>query len=127
MLLEYPYNRVRKTAGGEKWFIMEKDSGMFERIYKLVSRVPEGKVATYGQIALMAGHPRAARMVGFALGRAHEGLPCHRIVNRLGTLAPGDVFGGRDFQRRLLEGEGVTFREDGRIDMERHLWNREGD
>ena len=102
---------------------MEKDTGMFERIYRLVSKVPEGSVATYGQIALMVGHPRAARMVGFAMGRAPEGLPCHRIVNRLGAMAPGDVFGGSGFQRRLLEDEGVTFREDGCIDMERHRWD----
>lgn len=101
-----------------------RNSVFFERIYALVALIPAGAVATYGQLALMAGSPYASRVVGYAMSRApHERhLPCHRVVNRLGELAPDAVFGGRQIQRALLEAEGVTFLPEGRIDLKRHLW-----
>jgi len=94
------------------------------RVYRAVAKIPEGKVATYGLIAGLAGSPRASRQVGWAMHGSPRGLrlPCHRVVNRTGALAPEGVFGGRDVQRAMLEAEGVTFLGDGRIDMRKHLW-----
>jgi len=96
----------------------------FTRVYDIVSRIPEGQVATYGQIAFMAGNPYASRIVGYAMSRApSEQLPCHRVVNKQGKMAPDQVFGGQDIQRSMLEQEGVTFKPNGCIDMKKHLWN----
>lgn len=94
----------------------------FERIYDVVRSIPMGKVMTYGQVALLAGNPRWARVVGYALHKNPEPgvIPCHRVVNRNGRLAPGFAFGGTDVQRMLLEGEGVTFLENGLVDLEKH-------
>lgn len=103
----------------------EAQSNFYKRVYDLVGKIPPGTVATYGQIAMLAGSPRAARQVGYAMSAVSEnhGLPCHRVVNRLGELAAEEVFGGREFQRLLLEREGVGFLADGRIDMKRFLWD----
>lgn len=81
----------------------------YDRIYRAVQQIPRGKVATYGQIAAMAGNGNAARAVGNALhiNPAPGVIPCHRVVNARGRLAPGFAFGGEDEQRRLLEAEGV--------------------
>lgn len=99
----------------------------FTRVYEIVARIPPGKIATYGQIALLAGMPRGARVVGYAMRAAPSGrgLPCHRVVNRFGELAEEHVFGSREYQRMLLENEGVTFLGNGRIDLQRHLWKPE--
>lgn len=96
----------------------------FARVYDIVAQIPPGYVLTYGQIAAMAGNPRAARIVGYAMNSApsDRGLPCHRVVNRAGSMAPGFVFGGQDCQRRQLESEGVTFNDNGLINMKKHLW-----
>ena len=93
-----------------------------KRIYEVVREIPTGFVLTYGQVARLAGNPRGARGVGFALHRNPEPgvIPCHRVVFRDGSLTDGFAFGGPDVQRRLLEAEGVTFTEDGRVDMARH-------
>lgn len=95
-------------------------SAFSERIYEVVKLIPCGRVMSYGQVARLAGNPRGARAVGFALHRnPYPGVvPCHRVVFRDGSLAPGFAFGGPDEQRRLLEAEGVGFTEDGRVDME---------
>jgi methylated-DNA-protein-cysteine methyltransferase-like protein len=98
--------------------------GFFKRVYEIVAQIPEGMVATYGGIARMLGYPGGARTVGWAMRSTPEGLhlPCHRVVNATGELAPSYVFGDSEIQRAMLEAEGVTFREDGTINMERHLW-----
>ena len=96
-----------------------------ERVYAIVRRVPKGKVISYGQVAFLAGSPRGARAVGWALHRnpypwvmgGENPVPCHRVVNREGRLAPEFAFGGPEEQRRLLEGEGVVVSEDGYVDM----------
>lgn len=82
-----------------------------QRVYDVVRRIPRGTVATYGQVAQLAGAPRSARFVGFALhSNPQPGvIPCHRVVFRDGSLAPGFAFGGPDRQRMLLEAEGVLF------------------
>ena len=99
----------------------------YRAVYAAVRRIPAGKVATYGQIAMLAGSPRASRIVGGALHRNPEpgNTPCHRVVFRDGSLAPGFAFGGTGAQRALLEAEGVTFLPDGRVDMARHQWTGE--
>lgn len=98
--------------------------GFFERVYEVVEQVPEGMVATYGQVARLVGEPRKARYVGYALHvnpRPGE-IPCHRIVFADGRLASGFVFGGPEAQRELLEREGVGFLADGRVDLGSFRW-----
>ena len=97
-----------------------------ESVYELVARIPKGKVMTYGQIALVLGRPRAARIVGGIMSRAPEGrnLPCHRVLNRLGELSPSEVF-GEGVQHQRLSDEGVYLLEGGRVDLSRCLWNGE--
>lgn len=94
----------------------------FEKIYEVVKSIPKGRVATYGQVALLAGNPRWARVVGYALHVNPEPgiIPCHRVVNREGRVAPGFAFGGEGVQRQLLESEGIIFETDGRIDLEKY-------
>lgn len=97
---------------------------VFEKIYKVVSAIPKGKVATYGQVAMLAGNPRWARVVGYALHNnpAPGVIPCHRVVNREGKIAKAFAFGGEDAQRKLLIDEGVTFLQDGTIDLNKYGW-----
>ena len=97
----------------------------FAKIYEAVKTIPNGYVATYGMIAAMVGNPRLSRVVGYALHKNPnpKEIPCHRIVNREGKLSSAFVFGGIDAQRMLLEAEGVTFKTDGNVDLEKHLYN----
>lgn len=94
----------------------------FEKICEVVTNIPKGKVATYGQVAALAGNPHWARVVGYALHvNPMPGIiPCHRVVNREGRTAPAFAFGGADVQRQLLEAEGVVFEEDGRVDLKKY-------
>jgi methylated-DNA-protein-cysteine methyltransferase-like protein len=102
-------------------------SSFFDRVYDIVKGIPRGKVMTYGEIAALLGSPRGARTVGWAMQAAPKGLklPCHRVVNRLGEMAPGEIFGGSEVQRAMLEAEGVVFGQDGRIVMGKCLWKME--
>ncbi|MDR0362927.1 MAG: methylated-DNA--[protein]-cysteine S-methyltransferase [Planctomycetota bacterium] len=104
---------------------MARKTGFYNRVYDLVAAIPRGKVMTYGQIARFLGGYYSGRVVGFAMRRAPEGrgLPCHRVINRLGEMAPGDIFGGEDKQRVRLKREGVRFLPDGRVDLDKSLWN----
>lgn len=94
-------------------------------VYEMVRQIPEGKVASYGQIACMAGSRRASRAVGYALHNSsrYGNLPCHRVVFKDGRLTTGFAFGGKDVQRQMLEAEGVVFTADGRVDMAKCCWN----
>ncbi|WP_307981524.1 MGMT family protein [uncultured Senegalimassilia sp.] len=102
-----------------------------DRVYETVRRGPRGKVAAYGQIARLIGQPRKARFVGYAMHgnpdpwdcAAQTGIPCHRVVFKDGSLAPGFAFGGPDEQRARLAAEGVTFLDDGRVDMRTCQWD----
>ena len=97
----------------------------FEDVYQMVRQIPEGRVASYGQIARLAGHPRKARFVGFAMHASPGmagGVPCHRVVFKDGSLAPGFAFGGPGRQREMLVGEGVSFKDDDHVDMEACAW-----
>lgn len=95
---------------------------VFERIYEVVKRIPKGRVATYGQVAMLAGNPRWARVVGYALHNNPDpaGIPCYRVVNREGRVATGFAFGGGQTQRELLEKDGIIFEADGHIDLEKY-------
>lgn len=97
----------------------------FNNVYALVATIPKGKVMTYGQISSLLESRYSGMFVGFAMSAAPEGrgLPCHRVVNRKGEMAPGLIFGGQDEQRKLLRKEGVHFLPDGRIDMKKSLWH----
>jgi len=94
----------------------------FERIYEVVKRIPEGRVATYGQVAFLAGNHRMARVVGYALHANPDPstIPCHRVVNREGKVSESFVFGGGAVQRQRLEAEGIVFEKDGRVDLEKY-------
>ena len=99
----------------------------FKKIYDAVCKIPKGKVATYGQIARVAGNPRWARVVGYALHNnpAPGVIPCHRVVNREGKVAESFAFGGGDIQRQMLEQEGIVFETDGHIDLNKYGWKNE--
>ena len=92
---------------------------IFERIYNVVKTIPKGKVATYGQVAFLAGNPRLSQVVGYALHSNPDPktIPCHRVVNRFGEVTPAFAFGGGNRQRELLASEGVVFNEEGKIDL----------
>lgn len=96
----------------------------FELIYDVVKRIPYGKVATYGQIAMLAGNPRWSRVVGYALhvNPDPKNIPCYRVVNRLGEPSRAFAFGGVNEQITLLQNEGVAF-IDGRVDLSKFLWD----
>lgn len=96
-------------------------SGFSERVQALVSQIPKGRVMTYGQLAALAGNPRAARIVG---GIAHFGdpdLPWHRVVNKQGGLASGYP-GGRAGHKVHLEAEGIKVSEDYKVGVKELLW-----
>lgn len=100
----------------------------FDEVYEVVAKVPKGKVTTYGDVARMTGHPRASRQVGWALHvnpRPGNEIPCHRVVFKSGSVCTGFAFGGPEVQRALLEAEGITFDEDGMIDMSIYRWEGE--
>ena len=97
---------------------------MYTAIYSLVEAIPEGRMATYGQVAALAGYPGRARQVGYALAALPERLeavPWHRVVNARGTVSPRRRGGSDREQQLLLEAEGVRF-EDGRIDLGQYRW-----
>lgn len=89
-------------------------------ILSVVEEIPEGCVATYGQIARLTGREKNARLVGRVLSMAeyYGRYPCHRVVNHAGRTAPGWME-----QRALLEDEGVTFKPDGHVDLKKHRWD----
>ena len=93
----------------------------FQKIYEQVKKIPAGKVATYGQIALMAGNPRWSQIVGYALhsNPAPGIIPCHRVVNKEGKLAKSFAFGGDNAQKELLLNEGVIFLDEDTVDLEK--------
>jgi methylated-DNA-protein-cysteine methyltransferase-like protein len=93
------------------------------RIYEVVSRIPKGKVATYGQVATLAGMRGHARQVGYALHDLPEGssVPWHRVINARGEISPRGVSGSDESQRRRLEAEGVDF-DSARIHLARFRW-----
>ena len=96
------------------------DDDLAYQILSVVGEIPEGCVASYGQVARLTGRDKNARLVGKVLSMAHlyGDYPCHRVVNHAGRLAPHFP----EQQERLLA-EGVTFRDNGSVDMKRHQWD----
>lgn len=97
-------------------------SDLHERICNVVARIPAGRVATYGQVAQLAGLGRQARLVGYALYASDRPLPWHRVINARGEISPrGDTY-SEMIQYQLLANEGVKFDKHGRISLKRFRW-----
>lgn len=96
---------------------------MFRKVWDIVRKVPPGRVTTYGAVARLLGNPRLSRAVGYAMHDAPGDEPCHRVVNRFGGLSDAFSPMGKETHRLLLEMEGVPFREDGTVDLEKVFWN----
>ena len=96
---------------------------LYQAIYKIVCQVPYGQVATYGQIAELAGIPGQARQVGYALSALHEAdVPWHRVINARGTISPRNNSDFEAYQQTLLESEGIEFDENNRILLSQYQW-----
>ena len=100
-----------------------------ERVFQVVRQVPRGKVASYGQVARLIGAPRSARYVGYALranpdpGAEVNGIPCHRVGLKAGSLCSGYALGAPAVPREMLEEEGVAFADDEHVDMGACQWD----
>jgi O-6-methylguanine DNA methyltransferase len=96
-----------------------------KRIYEAVKKIPKGKVATYGQIAELAGDKKMARAVGNALHKNPnpDQIPCYRVVNSKGALSGEFAFGGSHAQEKLLKADGIEV-IDGKVDLKKYGWNR---
>lgn len=96
-----------------------------DEVFKIVRKIPKGKVSTYGEIAVRLGKPKWARQVGWALHQNKDkNTPCHRVVDRNGRLAPNFAFDGAEEQKRRLEAEGVHFRDKMHVDLTTVIWNK---
>lgn len=98
---------------------------IFDLIYQVVRLIPKGKVTTYGAIASYLGLKSGARLVGYAMNSAHgiPGLPAHRVVNRVGVLTGKHHFQYPTTMQELLEGEGITIKEDKILNFGSYFWN----
>jgi len=110
--------------------LMSNTPDFYEKVYDIVRQIPYGKVATYGAIAGHIGVRSGARMVGYALNNLLTGnaqnaideVPAHRVVNRLGQLTGRAYFPG-DTMRERLKQEGIIFKEEYTVDIEKHFWD----
>lgn len=95
----------------------------FEKVYKIVSSIPKGKVTTYKQIVKLAGI-KNPRLVGFYLHKNIDPktIPCHRVIRNDGSLAKGYAFGGMKEQKEILEKEGISFNLKGNINLKKYLF-----
>jgi methylated-DNA-protein-cysteine methyltransferase-like protein len=96
----------------------------YSEIYEVVARIPRRRVATYGQIAELAGIPGQPRRIGYALSAltGNAGIPWHRVINAKGMISSRSGIGPDKLQRRLLQKEGIVFDSSGRIDLSRFQW-----
>lgn len=99
-------------------------ASFYDRVYAEVWRIPRGRVTTYGHVAALAGNPRAARTVGWALHALPDDadVPWHRVINARGGISISKIGLPPELQRALLEAEGVEFRRDGTVDLDRWGW-----
>ena len=104
-----------------------KRNEFYARIYAVVKGIPKGCVATYGQVASLVGISGHARLVGYALSALPHGtgVPWHRVINAKGRVSIRSEPGWDDYQRLLLEAEGVLFDADGRVSLTRFRWKPE--
>ncbi|MGE0267129.1 MAG: MGMT family protein [Candidatus Omnitrophota bacterium] len=100
---------------------MTKQTTTYEKIYAAVRKIRRGQVATYGQIAAIAGIPRQARRVGYALSALdeHSDVPWQRVINAQGEISERPF---ADLQKDLLKKEGIVFSKEGRVDLARFQW-----
>lgn len=103
----------------------ESSNDAYARIYAVVREIPRGRVATYGQVAAIAGLPGHARQIGYALHSLEDGsdVPWQRVINAKGEVSPRSSGGWEGFQRHLLEEEGIEFDARGRVDLESCRWD----
>ena len=108
---------------------MAASDSLYRLVYAVVSRIPAGRVATYGQVAGLAGLPNHARLVGYALHALPERspVPWHRVVNAKGGISlRGDGAGHDVLQRLMLRREGVRFQKDGTLPLAEFQWRPRG-
>lgn len=98
----------------------------FDRIYEVVKEIPRGQVASYGQVAELAGNKRWARVVGYALhaNPNPDTIPCYRVVTKAGGTSKAFAFGGENEQVRLLEQDGIEV-VNGFVDMKKYQWEKQ--
>ena len=107
---------------------MKASPNSWQSVYRVVRRIPAGRVATYGQVAALAGMPGAARQVGWALHAITEqdDVPWQRVINARGEISSRGIREIEDYQRALLQSEGVIFDQAGRVDLARFAWRPRG-
>jgi methylated-DNA-protein-cysteine methyltransferase-like protein len=117
---------MKKEKNTAQPAIPRQVSKTYEKIYAVVRRIPRGRVASYGQVARVAGLERQARLVGYALHSLPAGLerkvPWQRVINAKGYVSLRNPPGAGDIQRGLLESEGIEFDECDLVDLERFGW-----
>ncbi len=102
----------------------QESADFFQRVYRVVRRIPEGRVTSYGAIAQYLGTAQSARMVGWAMNASHgKDVPAHRVVNRKGLLTGKHHFIGAHVMEQLLEREGVEVIDDQVQRFEQHFWD----
>src|SRR6267142_406741 len=121
-----PLYRLFLPGGDQKLCSQMAAKSRWEDIYKIVRRIPRGRVATYGQVATLAGLDGHARQVGYALHDLppNSGVPWHRVINAKGEISPRSAGDWHELQRMLLEGEGVELDLAGRVDLRKYRWKR---
>ncbi len=104
---------------------MPKETGFFEKVYEVATKIPYGRVTSYGAIASYLGSPKSARMVGWAMNASHlnSDVPAHRVVNRKGLLTGKHHFEGTNLMQQLLENEGVEVIENQIQNFEKLFWD----
>lgn len=100
----------------------EIDNSFRQKVCEIVASIPEGRLMSYGDVAAIAGHPYAARVVGQIAHFGPDDLPWHRVVNRVGNLASG-FWGGKEVHRQMLEHEGVPIENYQVVNFEERRWN----
>lgn len=96
----------------------------WDAVYRIVRRIPRGRVMSYGQIAELLRRPLSARAVGWAMNQCPGDVPWQRVVNAAGGISTGHLHEPHDLQRRLLESEGIRFGKNGTLSMPRYRFTR---
>ena len=115
---------IARDRGGPQDRAVPESLTLYDHVYEAVSRVPEGRVVTYGQVARALGMERGARMVGYAMRATPttSKVPWWRVINASGRISPRGVGDGAEVQREMLEAEGVRFGLTGAVDLGRFGW-----
>jgi methylated-DNA-protein-cysteine methyltransferase related protein len=101
----------------------EQVAPLMARVFALVKACPVGKVTTYGWLAKAVGYPRGARMIGWFMHESPQDVPAQRVINSKGELSGSWAFGSPERMRQLLEEEGISFSDQGRVDLKRYGWD----